>query len=381
MRRSNRWMRAVVAVGTAATMTAGIAACSSDEQALTRSATAVVAGTSAELVTATPSPTAPSPTATTPSPVTSPTAEPAPAPATSAVAPDPTPPAAPVDPLTGGTPSDAPVLAVKIENTAGGWPQYGTGQADVVYVEQVEGGLTRLLALFHSSLPDEVGAVRSLRTTDTELLPAYGSPALLFSGGAGGPLEALAATPVVDASGMGVTWRSSGAKAPYNLHGNLQQLGAAVGDRSPARDAGFTSAAADARLDAAPAVTSVAVQFQAARSAFAWTGSAYAVERNGAPAADAQGTPLTADNVVVMSVHAEPDGVVDSVGSPSYVSHTVGDGAVTLFRNGRALEGHWWRGAADQPFRYEDASGAALPFAPGRTWIVLATQTTTTETG
>ena len=56
-------------------------------------------------------------------------------------------------------------------------------------------------------------------------------------------------------------------------------------------------------------------------------------------------------------------------------------GTFTLFRNGRALDGHWWRGAADQPFRYEDASGAALPFAPGRTWIVLATQTTTTETG
>lgn len=376
MRLRHRGMRVIVAVGTAATLTAGLVACSSDDQALTRSATAVVAGTSS----AAPSP-SPSPTSSSPTP-TSPTAEPTPEPATSAAEPTPEPPpAAPVDPLTGGTPSDNPVLAVKIENTAGGWPQYGTGQADVVYVEQVEGGLTRLLALFHSSLPEEVGAVRSLRTTDTEVLPAYGSPALLFSGGAGGPLDALAATPVVDASGMGVTWRSSAAKAPYNLHANLQQLAAAVGDRSPARDAGFTFAAGDPRLDAAPAVTSIAVQFQAARAAFAWNGSAYAVQRNGGSAADAQGTPITADNVVVMNVVAEPDGVVDSVGSPSYISHTVGDGSFTLFRNGRALDGHWWRGAADQPFRYEDANGAALPFAPGRTWIVLATQTTTTETG
>lgn len=377
MRLRRRGLRVIVAVGTAATLTVGLSACSSNDRTLTSAATAEVAGTSS----AAPAPSPSSPTSSSPTP-TSPTAEPTPEPATSAPEPTPEPPPpAPVDPLTGGAPSGNPVLAVKIENTAGGWPQYGTGQADVVYVEQVEGGLTRLLALFHSSLPEEVGAVRSLRTTDTEVLPAYGSPALLFSGGAGGPLDALADTPVVDASGMGVTWRSSAAKAPYNLHANLQQLAAAVGDRSPARDAGFTFAAGDPRLDAAPAVTSIAVQFQAARAAFSWNGSTYAVQRNGGSAADAQGTAITADNVVVMNVTAEPDGVVDSVGSPSYISHTVGDGTFTLFRNGRALDGHWWRGAADQPFRYEDASGAALPFAPGRTWIVLATQTTTTETG
>lgn len=357
---------------------AGVTACSSGD--LARSATAVVAGTSSAVVdvappsSAAPASTSPSPSAPEPGPSAPASPAPEAAPATEPVAE-----AAPVDPLTGGTPSSDPVVAVKIENTAGGWPQYGTGQADVVYVEQVEGGLTRLLALFHSQLPEEVGAVRSLRTTDTELLPAYGSPALLFSGGAGGPLAALADTPVIDASQLGVTWRSGAARAPYNLHGNLRQVADAVGDRAAVRDAGFTFAANDPRLDAAPAAASVAVQFQAARAEFSWNGSAWSVLHAGAPAADAQGAPITADNVVVLSVRAEPDGVVDSVGSPSYLSHTVGDGEMTLFRNGRALPGHWWRGSAGQPFAYEDATGAALPFAPGRTWIVLATQTTTTQ--
>lgn len=383
MRSSMRWARASVGVAAAVALTCGLAACSTDEQTLTRSATAVVAGTSSAVSGPTSSPAASTPatigsTSAPPStsePAPAPPAEPAPPPV-----PEPPPPA-PVDPLTGGAPSDNPVIAVKIENTAGGWPQYGTGRADVVYVEQVEGGLTRLLALFHSSIPDEVGAVRSVRTTDAELLPAYGSPALLFSGGAGGPLDALAATPVIDASGMGVTWRSSAAKAPYNLHANLQSLAAAVAGQAPVRDAGFTFAATDPRVDAAPANSSVAVQFQAARAEFAWTGSNYAVLRNSSAAADAQGTPLVADNVVVLNVRAEPDGVVDSAGSPSYLSHTVGDGTFTLFRDGRAIDGHWWRPAADQPFQYQDTSGAVLPFKPGRTWIVLATQTTSTSTG
>lgn len=380
MRVGMHWARRSACVAAALALTAGLASCSTDDQALTRSATALVAGTSSAEASPTsssaqPAPTSSSPPTATPEPTPAPSPEPAPPPA-----PEPPPPA-PVDPLTGGTPVDNPVIAVKIENTAGGWPQYGTGQADVVYVEQVEGGLTRLLALFHSSIPDEVGAVRSVRTTDAELLTAYGSPALLFSGGAGGPLNALAATPVIDASGMGVTWRSSAAKAPYNLHANLQSLAPAVAGQATARDAGFTFAATDPRIDAAPAAGSIAVQFQAARAEFAWTGSNYAVLRNGSAAADAQGTPLVADNVVVLNVQAEPDGVVDSAGSPSYISHTVGDGTFTLFRDGRAVDGHWWRPAADQPFQYQDTSGAALPFKPGRTWIVLATQMTSTHTG
>ncbi|MGH3195646.1 MAG: DUF3048 domain-containing protein [Streptosporangiaceae bacterium] len=43
-----------------------------------------------------------------------------------------------------------PVLAVKIDNVAQARPQTGLSQADIVYVLPVEGGLTRLLAIFSS---------------------------------------------------------------------------------------------------------------------------------------------------------------------------------------------------------------------------------------
>src|ERR671933_664255 len=46
------------------------------------------------------------------------------------------------DPLTGGKPSHRPVVAVKIDDTANGRPQRGVNQADIVYIEEVEGGLT-----------------------------------------------------------------------------------------------------------------------------------------------------------------------------------------------------------------------------------------------
>ncbi|MEI6591243.1 MAG: DUF3048 domain-containing protein, partial [Actinomycetes bacterium] len=51
----------------------------------------------------------------------------------------------------------------KIDNIADARPQAGLNQADVVFDEMVEGGLTRLLAVWHSRIPELLGPVRSVR--------------------------------------------------------------------------------------------------------------------------------------------------------------------------------------------------------------------------
>ena len=50
-------------------------------------------------------------------------------------------------------PSLGPVLAVKIDNLAPARPQTGLTGADIVYVIPVEGGLSRMLAVFSSHVP------------------------------------------------------------------------------------------------------------------------------------------------------------------------------------------------------------------------------------
>ena len=50
-----------------------------------------------------------------------------------------------------------PALAVKIENTAVARPQTGLDQADVVWETIVEFDVSRLIAVFHSQVPAEVG--------------------------------------------------------------------------------------------------------------------------------------------------------------------------------------------------------------------------------
>ena len=179
---------------------------------------------------------------------------------------------------------------------------------------------------------------------------------------AGVPLDALAATPTIavseDGGGPGF-WRSDSASAPYNLHSNLQTVVGSVSGISQPNNIGLVFAATDPRVDAAPAATSLAVQYQAARVEFSVEGGSYRLLRNGDGETDAEGAPIVADNVLFQDVAFEPDGEFDSVGSPSFISHTVGNGTFTLFRDGHAIAGTWSRPAPDQPTQYLDAAGSA----------------------
>lgn len=141
-------MRRVGAAAVAVAVLAGLGACSGEEAPVAAPATSA----------------SPTPTPT-PAPTVKPAPKPAPKPA--------------VNPLTGlrGVPT-GPVVAVKIDDTASGRPQIGLEAADVVYVEQVEAGATRLVAVFAGRHPGTVGPVRSVRNNDPELLGAYGRPAL-----------------------------------------------------------------------------------------------------------------------------------------------------------------------------------------------------------
>src|SRR5215469_16486128 len=74
------------------------------------------------------------------------------------------------------------VLAVKIGNTLPERPATGLSRADIVYLIPVEGGLSRIMAIFSSHYPRVVGPVRSARQDDIKLLRQFGRPAFAWSG-------------------------------------------------------------------------------------------------------------------------------------------------------------------------------------------------------
>ena len=76
------------------------------------------------------------------------------------------------------------IVAVKVPaNQKGAYPLYGLKAAALVYVEPVERGFTRHMALYGTDkVPAKVGPVRSLRETDFYLLDQFGKVRVYASG-------------------------------------------------------------------------------------------------------------------------------------------------------------------------------------------------------
>lgn len=301
--------------------------------------------------------------------------------------PKPKPKPAPKNPLTGigGVPAN-PVIAVKIDDTAPGRPQRNIDLADVVYIEAVEGGLTRLAAVYATHMPT-VGYVRSTRPSDPDLLLQYGKITEAYSGGAHDSL------PRVHKSGI-TSW-SNDAGAPYyfraphaNDHGYINlalDLGkVSKKTKTPrAKSIGWTF---NPSLAGLPATTATNIQTVVRGSNSAGTGVQFRYDAklrkyvryiDGARQTAADGKPVAAANVIVQQckVVAHPADT-DVNGNPSQFTYTVGTGTVSVFRQGKRINGTWSRPKLDSGTTLRTTAGKALPLNPGNTWVVLATKTT-----
>ena len=266
-----------------------------------------------------------------------------------------------------------PILAVKIDNTSAARPRIGLTAADVVYVEPVEGGLTRLLALFSSTLPTQVGPVRSARESDVALLGNYGRVAFAFSGGSPYTLQTLAKGTQVDVSydsSMRGFRREPSRRAPYNVIGDPAALMARSGVSTPPTDAGWrigpppAGAQPATRLDAA---------YPACRLSFAWDAARgeYLVTTDGRPELDENGRQLGAASVVVLTVPVHLSGNIDVAGSPTPVVTLVGTGAARVLRDGQASTGTWARADVGSPTLLSTVAGAPMTIPRGPVWVLL----------
>lgn len=283
------------------------------------------------------------------------------------------------NPLTGesGRPS-GPVLGVKIDDTDPGRPQVGLGAADLVYVESAEGGLTRLIAIYASHRPDAAGPVRSVRTSDPEVLAPFGPMALAFSGGATAVLDTFRGSPLVDASidaHSDAYRRDSGRRAPYNLMVDVGKLSGQVDKAAGVRDIGLHWAADNKGMGSAPKVSRFSVNVGSTPVAFAWDASTsmWVRQQGGKAETGADGKPIATRNVIVQFCQVTPDLTdVDQAGNPAAFTHAIGSGRAVLFRDGRMVDGNWHRDKAADKTRYTDRSGAQMALRPGGAWVVLA---------
>ena len=298
--------------------------------------------------------------------------------ATPTPTPTPTPP--PTSPLNGlpqpYEDEPSPVLVVKLDNTRFAQPHAGLDRADIVYIEEVEYGITRLAAVFSSNVPQRIGPVRSARITDIDLLAQYGSPAFSYSGAQRKMWPVIANSSLIDISPNKAAYayqRDFSRRAPYNYFLDGPEGLTAAPDASQARDIGLS-------LNSTPPPNgsvglSARYEWSASSAEFTYDQASrlYRVSLNGRTA-EAEETPdgQRAATVVIQYVKQEPSPFFDKGGGNTPHAITIGQGDAVVLRDGLVYAAKWSRPDAESGTTFTNGQGQVLAFKPGQQWIVLA---------
>lgn len=272
--------------------------------------------------------------------------------------------------------SERPAVAIKVENNPVAYPLSGLEDAEVVYEEPVEGGLTRFMALYHCTDAPKVGPVRSARAIDPAIMQPYTS--ILAAAGGNDIVRAVldeAGVVLIDEMSAGeamVRVPRAGISSEHTLYADssaVRKLGRKSYDEAPQEDIfSFGDLQEGARRARAVTITfsaGVVVTYE-------WDGEAWARSDNGAPLLTETGEQITADNVLIEEHTVDFSDVGDVLGaaSPEIVDVT-GSGRALLFRDGRVVRGRWVRERIEDPVTFETRDGDEMMLKPGRTWISL----------
>ena len=273
---------------------------------------------------------------------------------------------------------DGPILAVKIDDTSSARPQIGLEDADLVYIEQVEGGLTRLAAIFSSVIPANIGPVRSARISDIDILAQYGKVIFAYSGAQRAMLTVVANSNLWDYGAQRqsptIYTRDANRSAPYDmvLRGDLLLEKAKSDQRDIAISKSVGWSFGDAPVGGV-AIDSVAIRWPASKYEATWSKSEnrWLFSNGGVPDFAASGKQLGATTFVIQNVEMSDSIYRGSDGSYTPLSETVGTGTGYILRDGRSFKANWSRPMAEAGTTWTLADGSEINFAAGSIWVAL----------
>ena len=271
------------------------------------------------------------------------------------------------------------ILVVKIDDTNAAHPQIGVESADVVYVEQVEGGLTRLAAIYTSKLPPLIGPIRSARISDIELLAQFGRVGFAYSGAQSKMRPVIAAANLENLSAE---------RNPPSIYGKDPDRPGPV-DMILKPDLLLERANANPKIRIETATASVfpfgdapkgetntavaKVKWPSAKYELRWdsTNEKWLIYFNEKPNMAANGEHLYADTAIIQIVSITPSTYGDKFGEITPFSKTTGSGKAVMLRDGFSYQISWQRNLETDVTTWMSEDGGVANFKPGRTWIFL----------
>ena len=262
-----------------------------------------------------------------------------------------------------------PVIGVMIENSVDARPQSGLGQAGVVFEAIAEGGITRFMALFQDTTPEDIGPVRSVRPYYVKWLMGFDAPIAHV----GGSPEALSnirdwGTKDLDqVSNSGDYRRVATRDAPHNVYTSysaLQQIAAAKGFTGSTFTSFVRKAESPSKTPNAKTID-MAISSSLYNTHYDYDPASNSYKRSQAGAAHIDaGTnqQISPKSVVVLVMPFSIDGKYSVYG-------TIGSGQAIVFQDGVATTASWVKSDNAAQFSFTDAGGKALALNPGQTWI------------
>lgn len=273
-------------------------------------------------------------------------------------------------------------VCVMIENAAfdGVRPQAGLSAASVVYEVIVEGGITRLMAVFAGEKTDQVGPIRSARDTYLE----FASELDCAYTHAGGSYTAMVAIDDfklkdIDALREGkYFWRDSNKNSPHNLFSSTDNLYTAVSDGHSWKDEStyeswlFQDDSENRKHEGdADYVSEINIGFGGSYDVtykFNQENNNYERFNGGVEHKDSNTDKiLKVRNVIIQKV---PEGwYLEGKGRINFA--VTGEGEAVIFNQGTVIKGTWKKANRLSRTKYYDSSGKEIPLVRGNIWVEI----------
>lgn len=276
-------------------------------------------------------------------------------------------------------------VAIMIENTKACLPQYGIGNAGVIYECVVEGGITRMMAIFddYTGL-DQIGNVRSSRPYyvyfaseyDAIYMHAGGNPAA-FELIDGGLVQNLNALTLEGKKNSAATYRTG--KSEHTLYTN--STGIDIGLEKTGYDMSLPSnyephfkfAANGNNLDEGTDCQAIQLYYYTNKPYWVYNaedGLYYRYEFNGKQVDAVSGKQLTAKNIIIQDVDWWTYAGSQYLGY--YLSHNTGTGK--FITNGKMIDITWSKDGDSDITHYYTSNGEEIQLNVGTTWIQACQQ-------
>lgn len=270
-----------------------------------------------------------------------------------------------------------PAIAIKIENSSSARPQSNLYRADIVYEEYVEYGISRLVAVYHSDLPETVGPIRSMRPMDKNIAGQYLGP-LVFSGAQGRFItDARNSGQKLIAQDIGSYgfFRVNTKPAPHNLHGTLTDfLEQSEGLVAPAPpwEYAYPEEFATAQLEGSPVAVVDIYMSGRAQPEWRWDAAQELWMRfeNTDAHVDANGTQISATNIVVLWVDVKYTSRTGGSSVPETIMITDGNPGY-LVSGDKVIEIIWSKSSRTGAIQIVTLAGEPVSLMPGQTWVEL----------